>query len=275
MPSDLWGQVNVPSPHGLRYCLLVINHHTHYMWARFPNSKDDACSELEIILPDIKHLHARAHPNWANSLPSENLTRTLTLKLQSPVRCARTSASGSSSLPHTPITCSAKPNVLGALSETMRRRCSTVWPFLTPCGHALSTLLCTSATVRTVARSAPMVASPSPSLRRMCLAHQGSAPSGAPSSPMCPTDCVENSVKKRFAASWLATPLTHPGTVCTARKHAASPLPSMLSFGKTPRASAHISPSTRPSPTLQASGYLFTLGRGPISYKSKQHTCVA
>jgi hypothetical protein len=23
------------------------------------------------------------------------------------------------------------------------------------------------------------------------------------------------------------------------------------------------------------SGYLFTLGRGPISYKSKQHTCVA
>jgi hypothetical protein len=32
--SDLWGPVNVPSPHGLRYRLLVIDHHTHYMWVR-------------------------------------------------------------------------------------------------------------------------------------------------------------------------------------------------------------------------------------------------
>jgi hypothetical protein len=32
---DLWGHVNVPSPHGLRYCLLVIDHRTHYMWVRF------------------------------------------------------------------------------------------------------------------------------------------------------------------------------------------------------------------------------------------------
>jgi hypothetical protein len=31
------------------------------MWARFLKPKDDACSELETILPDIKHLHARHH----------------------------------------------------------------------------------------------------------------------------------------------------------------------------------------------------------------------
>jgi hypothetical protein len=35
MSSNLWGLVNVPSPHDLRYCLLVIDHHAHYMWVRF------------------------------------------------------------------------------------------------------------------------------------------------------------------------------------------------------------------------------------------------
>jgi hypothetical protein len=49
LSPDLWGPVNVPSPHGLRYSLLVIDHHTHYMWVRFLKSKDDACSELETI----------------------------------------------------------------------------------------------------------------------------------------------------------------------------------------------------------------------------------
>jgi hypothetical protein len=58
---DLWGPVNVPSPHGLRYCLLVIDHHTHYMWVRFLKTKDDACSEQETIMMEIQHLHARHH----------------------------------------------------------------------------------------------------------------------------------------------------------------------------------------------------------------------
>jgi hypothetical protein len=31
------------------------------MWVRFLKSKDDACHEMEIILLDIKHLHARHH----------------------------------------------------------------------------------------------------------------------------------------------------------------------------------------------------------------------
>jgi hypothetical protein len=31
------------------------------MWVRFLKSKDDACAELETILLDIKHLHARHH----------------------------------------------------------------------------------------------------------------------------------------------------------------------------------------------------------------------
>jgi hypothetical protein len=53
MSYDLWGLVNVPSPHGLRYCLPIIDHHTHYMWMRLLKSKDDACSELETILLEI------------------------------------------------------------------------------------------------------------------------------------------------------------------------------------------------------------------------------
>jgi hypothetical protein len=61
MSFDLWGPVNVPSPHGLRYCLLIIDHHTHYMWVWFLKSKDDACFELETILLEIQQLHARHH----------------------------------------------------------------------------------------------------------------------------------------------------------------------------------------------------------------------
>jgi hypothetical protein len=42
MLCDLWGPLNVPSPRGLRYCVLVIDHHTHYIWVRFLESKDDS-----------------------------------------------------------------------------------------------------------------------------------------------------------------------------------------------------------------------------------------
>jgi hypothetical protein len=56
MSADLWGPVNVPSPHGLRYYLLFIDHHTNYIWVRFLKSKDDACSELETILLVILEL---------------------------------------------------------------------------------------------------------------------------------------------------------------------------------------------------------------------------
>jgi hypothetical protein len=60
MSSEIWGTVNMPSPHGLRYCLLVIDHHTNFMWVRFPKSKDDTCSELdEPILLEVRYLHAR------------------------------------------------------------------------------------------------------------------------------------------------------------------------------------------------------------------------
>jgi hypothetical protein len=50
LTSELWGLVNVPSPHVLCYCLLVIDHHTYYIcWVRFLKSKNDAGSELEAI----------------------------------------------------------------------------------------------------------------------------------------------------------------------------------------------------------------------------------
>jgi hypothetical protein len=55
-----------------------------------------------------------------------------------------------------------------------------------------------------------VVASPSLPLRRRCLTHPSSASSGAMSSAKCPTSCVGNSVRKRFVASWLDIPLTHP-----------------------------------------------------------------
>jgi hypothetical protein len=53
--------MNVPPPHGLRYCLLVIDHYSHYMWVRFLKSKEDTCTELESIPLELRHLHARHH----------------------------------------------------------------------------------------------------------------------------------------------------------------------------------------------------------------------
>jgi hypothetical protein len=50
MSLDIWGHVNVPSPPRLRYCMLVIGHHTNYTWVRFLKSKDDTCPQLESIL---------------------------------------------------------------------------------------------------------------------------------------------------------------------------------------------------------------------------------
>jgi hypothetical protein len=53
LSSDILGPLNIPSPHGLRYCLLVIDHHTNYMWVRFLKSKDDTCPQLEFIMLEI------------------------------------------------------------------------------------------------------------------------------------------------------------------------------------------------------------------------------
>jgi hypothetical protein len=61
MSCDLWGPVSVPSPYGPRYCLLVIDHHTNFMWVRFLKSKDETCAKLETILLDARHTHARFH----------------------------------------------------------------------------------------------------------------------------------------------------------------------------------------------------------------------
>jgi hypothetical protein len=61
MSPNIWGPMTVPSPHGLRYCLPVIDHHTNYMWVQFVRSKDDTCPQLEPILLEIPHAHARHH----------------------------------------------------------------------------------------------------------------------------------------------------------------------------------------------------------------------
>jgi hypothetical protein len=123
--SDLWGPVNVPSPHGLRYSLVVIDHHTHYMWVRFLKSKDGTCSELGSILLEIRQLHARYHSKSGAFAPilkfdSDSVFEAAMTRHM----CARMGVGVQFSAPM-PITCSAKPNALGAQSGTMRPRCST------------------------------------------------------------------------------------------------------------------------------------------------------
>jgi hypothetical protein len=63
------GHMNALSPNGLRYCMLVIDHHTHYIWVRFLKSKDDTSSELECGHLEIRYLHARHHNSSCTFAP--------------------------------------------------------------------------------------------------------------------------------------------------------------------------------------------------------------
>jgi hypothetical protein len=61
LSSSTWGPLNVMSTHGLRYCLVVIDHHTNCIWVLFLKSKDDTCPQLKSILLETCHTHARHH----------------------------------------------------------------------------------------------------------------------------------------------------------------------------------------------------------------------
>jgi hypothetical protein len=41
--------------------MLVIDHHNNYMWVHFLKSKDDTCPQMESILLELRHTHARHH----------------------------------------------------------------------------------------------------------------------------------------------------------------------------------------------------------------------
>jgi hypothetical protein len=153
----------------------------------------------------------------------------MSLRLLSHAIYALAWASVCNFLPPMLITCSAMLNDPREPSRTMLLRCSTIWPSPIPCDHAMSTLLCTFATALTTAQSVSPVVFPSLALRHRRLSRRSPAPSGAPSSPKCPTSCVGNSVKNCFVASWSAIRLTPQGTASTTPRLAGSPVPSMSS----------------------------------------------
>jgi hypothetical protein len=133
----LWDLVNVPSPHGLRHCLLVIDHHIHYMWVRFLEFKDAACSELETILLEMNNLHARHHSQSSAFAPvlkfdsdsafEADVTRRICASLRVGVQFSAPYA-------HHMLGKAKRP---GALFGTMHLRCSTAWPSPIPCGRAM------------------------------------------------------------------------------------------------------------------------------------------
>jgi hypothetical protein len=167
LSSDIGGPVHVPSPHGLRYCLLVIDHQANYLRVRFLRSKDDTCPHVEFIILEICHVHEQHHSSsgaFALDLKfdSDHVFEATTTRL-----CVVGWVSVSNTLPRVLITCSARPNALGTHSKTMPLRCRMTCPFRTPCARARSALLCTFATVRLAARLEYPVAFPSPSSHRM------------------------------------------------------------------------------------------------------------
>jgi hypothetical protein len=103
-----------------------------------------SCWKSNTCMHAITPIHARLHR-------SSSSTRTLSLRLLSPARCALDWASVCNFLPHVPITCSAKPNAPSAQSVAILLRYSTAWPSPIPCSRAVSAQLCTSATALTAA----------------------------------------------------------------------------------------------------------------------------
>jgi hypothetical protein len=204
--------MNVPSPHGLLYCLLVIDHHPNYMWVRFLRSKDDTCPQLESILLEIRDVHARHHSSSCAFAPIMKLNSDSVFEATATrLMCGRLGVVYSTR-PRMLNTCLTRPNARGAHSETMPLRWSTSCPLQTPCSRARSTPLCTFATVRSAARLVCPVAFPSPSSRRRSKTRPSSASSDALPLPRCPTSSVASLGRKLSAAlCWSATRVTPRG----------------------------------------------------------------
>jgi hypothetical protein len=99
--------------------VLIIDHHTHYMWVRYLMSKDDACVVMETILLDIKHLHTRHHSQLGAFAPvikfeSDSVFEVVVTRRM----CARLGVGVQFSAPYAHYML-ARPNALGALSGTM------------------------------------------------------------------------------------------------------------------------------------------------------------
>jgi hypothetical protein len=129
--------------------LFVIDHHTNNMWVRFLTSNDDACSELETILLDIKHLHGRHHSQTGAFAPvpkfdSDHVFEALVTRRM----CAHLGVGVQFSAPYA-------HHMLGKAKRpwrTIRDNASAMLHTMAEaCGRALSALLCTFATARTVA----------------------------------------------------------------------------------------------------------------------------
>jgi hypothetical protein len=155
----MWGPVSVPSPYGLRYCLLVIDHHTNFMWVRFLKSKDKTCAKLETILLDARHTHARFHSHLHAFAPflkfdSDSVFEAANTQLT----CTRLAFNTQFSAPYA-------HHMLGKAERPWRTQCFTQGLCLTTCGHARSAQWSTSVTVLIVALLVHLEGSLSPFLR--------------------------------------------------------------------------------------------------------------
>jgi hypothetical protein len=147
---DIWGPVNVPSQHCLRYCPLDIDHHTNYLWVKFLKTKDYTCAELETILLEIRHGHARVHSTIGVFTPILKLDSDSVFEASATHLMRSRLCVGVQFLSHTRTTCSGKLNARGARFETMALLWSTTCRCPIPCGHARLARSATFATAYSV-----------------------------------------------------------------------------------------------------------------------------
>jgi hypothetical protein len=180
------------------------------------------CTELENILLEVRHLHARHYFQSGAFAPVIKFDSDSVFEA-APTRqmCARMGVGVQLSAPYA-------HHMLGKAERSWRTIRDNATAMLHSMAVPNSMWSCVVTTVvylrnRTYNRSVgltggvpltllPSSARPTP---------PNFAYSDAPSSPRCPTSCVVNLAKKRSGASWLATHLTPMATVSTIRRSAA------------------------------------------------------
>jgi hypothetical protein len=188
------------------------------MWVRFLKSKNDTCPQLESILREIRHTHARhhsssdafAHVMKFNSYPVFEATATRFM-------CGRLSVGVQYSATYAHY-------MLGKAERPWRTLRDSAFAILHGMSFPISMQSCAISTVVYLRNVQPrggcLVAFPSRSSRRKRPTPPSSVSSDALSSPRFQKSSVATLGRKRFAASWLATHFTPKGIASTTLLHA-------------------------------------------------------
>jgi hypothetical protein len=179
------------------------------MWVRFLKSKDDACSELETILLDIKHLHTRHHSHSGAFAPVIKFDSDSVL--EAAITRRKETHDVRKSRRRGPVLCPIRPSHARQSRTSLAHYPGQCVGDAPQYGRSQLHVVSTVSTAvylcnRTYNRSfGPNVGIPLTLLTSFVPDASTFRVFGCTVFAKVPTNCVENSVRRRFVASWSAT----------------------------------------------------------------------